>query len=67
MFQFTAFEYLTKHAHTSLPSTMTTGKGKPVYHFFCGGVSGCAATIVSQPMDVIRTRLVAQGEPKVGN
>lgn len=63
--QFTAFEYLTKHAHTSLPSTMTTGKGKPVYHFFCGGVSGCAATIVSQPMDVIRTRLVAQGEPKI--
>jgi len=37
----------------------------PVTHFVCGGISGCAASLVIQPLDVIRTRLVAQGEPKV--
>ncbi|XP_072044109.1 mitochondrial thiamine pyrophosphate carrier-like [Amphiura filiformis] len=62
--QFTTFEYLTKHAYSSLPSQMKTEKAKPVYHFFCGGLAGSAATLVVQPMDVLRTRLIAQGEPK---
>ena len=34
-------------------------------HFVCGGVAGCLSSTVAQPLDVIRTRLVAQGEPKV--
>jgi solute carrier family 25 thiamine pyrophosphate transporter 19 len=34
-------------------------------HFVCGGVSGCCATLCAQPLDVLRTRLVAQGEPKI--
>ena len=33
---------------------------KPLVHFLCGGLGGCAGTVVSFPMDVVRTRLVAQ-------
>ena len=36
-----------------------------VSHFVCGGIAGCLSSTVAQPLDVIRTRLVAQGEPKV--
>ena len=38
---------------------------RPVVHFVCGGIAGSLATVFSFPSDVVRTRLVAQGEPKV--
>lgn len=63
--QFVTFEGLTYMAYPLLPSDLTTGVYKPVYHFMCGGVSGCMASLVSLPVDVLRTRLVSQGEPKV--
>ena len=28
-------------------------------------MGGCAASLVCHPLDILRTRLVAQGEPKV--
>ena len=31
-----------------------------------GCVGGTAATVVSFPFDVLRTRMISQGEPKVG-
>lgn len=31
----------------------------------CGGISACVATMSVQPVDVLRTRFVAQGNPKV--
>lgn len=34
-------------------------------HFICGGLSAGAATLAVHPVDVLRTRLAAQGEPKV--
>lgn len=34
-------------------------------HFACGGLSASAATLAVQPVDVLRTRFAAQGEPKV--
>lgn len=34
-------------------------------HFVCGGLSACAATLAVQPVDVLRTRFAAQGEPRV--
>lgn len=36
-----------------------------VTDFVCGAVAGCCAMTTAMPLDVIRTRLVAQGEPKV--
>lgn len=61
--QFSTFEHLTHQAWNHLPSELNQN-WKPSIHFFCGGIAGCVATIGVQPFDVIRTRLVAQGEPK---
>ena len=38
---------------------------RPFTHTLCGGLAACSATVAIQPLDVIRTRFVAQGEPKV--
>ena len=51
-----------KHAPTCLDNAVFVF---PATHFLCGGIAGCAASIASLPLDVLRTRLVAQGEPKV--
>ena len=63
--QFVIFEGITHAAYPLLPAYITTGSLKPVYFFVCGGVAGCVATVASLPTDVLRTRLVGQGEPKV--
>ncbi|XP_065350398.1 mitochondrial thiamine pyrophosphate carrier-like [Cloeon dipterum] len=34
-------------------------------HFTCGALSGCSACFITNPLDVVRTRLIAQGEPKI--
>ncbi|KAM7372087.1 hypothetical protein PAMP_009282 [Pampus punctatissimus] len=59
--QFASFECLTEMVHemTSYDS-QTAGA-----HFVCGGFSACFATVVCQPLDTLRTRFAAQGEPKV--
>ncbi|KAI1730749.1 mitochondrial carrier protein [Ditylenchus destructor] len=33
--------------------------------FLCGALAGCTAMTTAMPLDVIRTRLVAQGNPKI--
>lgn len=63
-FQFTCFESLTEKAWFMMPEDLHH-KTKPVVHAVCGSISSTVATMVAQPLDVIRTRLVAQGEPKV--
>lgn len=63
-FQFTAFEAITEVMWRVNPRC-TDQKWKPVTHFVCGGLAGCLSSTVAQPLDVLRTRLVAQGEPKV--
>lgn len=61
LFQFTSFEFLTKAVHEATPyDSQTSG-----VHFVCGGLSACSATVVCQPLDTLRTRFAAQGEPKV--
>ena len=35
-----------------------------VSHFICGSVAGAVAATASQPLDVLRTRFMAQGEPR---
>ncbi|XP_070581332.1 mitochondrial thiamine pyrophosphate carrier-like [Ptychodera flava] len=63
--QFVSFEWVTKAGHHILPYKWSHGNCKPAYHFVCGGIAGCAASVAAQPFDVVRTRLVAQGEPKL--
>ena len=63
-FQFASFELITKYVWLLLPKYITTDL-KHFTHFVCGSFSGCLATVAAQPFDVIRTRFIAQGEPKV--
>ncbi|CAI2725094.1 unnamed protein product [Schistosoma spindalis] len=37
---------------------------KPIGNFLCGCGAGSLAAVVTQPLDVLRTRFIAQGEPK---
>ncbi|XP_063281548.1 mitochondrial thiamine pyrophosphate carrier [Pelobates fuscus] len=59
--QFVSFEMFTEFCHTS----MSLDPRSPSVHFLCGGLSACSATLTVQPLDTLRTRFAAQGEPKV--
>lgn len=59
--KFVTFEFLTKAVHKSTPYDSQT----PGVHFVCGGLAACSATVACQPLDTLRTRFAAQGEPKV--
>ncbi|KAK0675519.1 TPC protein, partial [Pygoscelis papua] len=59
--QFMAFESLTKLVHN-----VTSYNARDSFvHFVCGGLAACTATVAVQPVDTLRTRFAAQGEPKV--
>ncbi|XP_067671065.1 mitochondrial thiamine pyrophosphate carrier-like [Haliotis asinina] len=62
--QYTSFEVFTQLVWEHLPEHMTR-EYRPLTHLFCGSLAGCVATLAVQPMDVMRTRFVAQGEPKM--
>lgn len=56
-----AFESLTKLVHN-----ITSYNARDSFvHFVCGGLAACTATVAVQPVDTLRTRFAAQGEPKV--
>lgn len=58
--QFASFEFLTEVVHHSTQyNSQTAG-----VHFVCGGLAACSATVACQPLDTLRTRFAAQGEPK---
>uniref|UniRef100_A0A8C6IBA2 Solute carrier family 25 (mitochondrial thiamine pyrophosphate carrier), member 19 n=1 Tax=Mus spicilegus TaxID=10103 RepID=A0A8C6IBA2_MUSSI len=58
--QFLAFEELTELLYqANLYQTHQFSA-----HFVCGGLSAGTATLTVHPVDVLRTRLAAQGEPK---
>ncbi|XP_030649751.1 mitochondrial thiamine pyrophosphate carrier [Chanos chanos] len=59
--QFATFEALTELVHKSTSYHSQT----PTVHFVCGGLAACSATVACQPLDTLRTRLAAQGEPKI--
>ncbi|XP_023648971.1 mitochondrial thiamine pyrophosphate carrier isoform X1 [Paramormyrops kingsleyae] len=59
--QFTSFELLTELVHNGT----TYHSQMPAVHFVCGGLSACCATVACQPLDTLRTRFAAQGEPRV--
>lgn len=66
--QFLSYHMLTRMWHDwmvpVIPGDWVTEKS-PITHFTCGCMSGAIATLFSFPFDVVRTRLVAQGEPKI--
>lgn len=62
--QYGSFEFLTQKVWHHLPETLTTTY-RPMTHTICGGLGGCIGAAFVHPVDVIRTRFVAQGEPKV--
>ncbi|OXB76968.1 UNVERIFIED_CONTAM: hypothetical protein H355_014790 [Colinus virginianus] len=59
--QFMAFESLTKLVH----NVTSYNARNSFVHFACGGLAACTATVAVQPVDTLRTRFAAQGEPKV--
>ncbi|XP_012945487.1 mitochondrial thiamine pyrophosphate carrier [Aplysia californica] len=62
--QYASFEVLTEGCWHVLPAWYCT-RYRSVNHTICGGISGCLSMAFVHPVDVIRTRFVAQGEPKV--
>ena len=63
LLQFLAFEELTELLYqANLYQTHQFSA-----HFVCGGLSAGTATLTVHPVDVLRTRLAAQGEPKVSS
>ncbi|XP_062872851.1 mitochondrial thiamine pyrophosphate carrier [Trichomycterus rosablanca] len=59
--QFASFQALTELVHNTTPYNSQAGG----IHFLCGGMAACSATVACQPLDTLRTRFAAQGEPKV--
>ncbi|KAH7696647.1 Protein HPO-12 a [Aphelenchoides avenae] len=59
--QFTTFEML----RNKLSRLSEVSPYKKSIDFACGAVAGCTAMTAAMPMDVLRTRLVAQGKHKV--
>lgn len=49
---------LGQHSGSMLKSSNT------IHAFFCGSLAGAIAAVCTQPLDVLRTRFIAQGEPK---
>ncbi|XP_006145884.1 mitochondrial thiamine pyrophosphate carrier isoform X6 [Tupaia chinensis] len=59
--QFLSFEFLTELVHRGSAYNAQEFS----VHFVCGGLSACMATLAVHPVDVLRTRFAAQGEPRV--
>jgi len=60
-----AFEKVTKEVGEYFPITTSSSSAKALTHFVTGSIAAGIAVGCSQPMDVLRTRFVGQGEPKV--
>ncbi|VDN02303.1 unnamed protein product [Thelazia callipaeda] len=64
LIQFTLFEFLTEQ---TLHIPCTAKKNRKLTDIICGALAGSMAGTAALPMDVIRTRLVIQSQPKVYN
>ncbi|KAE8573452.1 hypothetical protein A483_HHAL012387 [Halyomorpha halys] len=61
--QFQSFEFFTKASSQFVNLDPTSSN----VHFLCGSLSGVAATMVSFPFDVAKTRFIAQGNDRLYN
>ncbi|KAH8850538.1 Mitochondrial thiamine pyrophosphate carrier [Schistosoma japonicum] len=69
--QFLSFEVILSWLHENNSLLISDNKilglpitYKPVGNFLCGCGAGFVAAVMTQPLDVLRTRFIAQGEPK---
>ena len=62
--QFVWFEFLTRHFYARLPLSLSADEKKVYSSFVCGGLAAALTTLTNHPIDVVRTRFVAQGEPR---
>lgn len=60
-----AFEKTTKVVGEFSPITTSSQTAKITTHFVAGSIAATVAVISSEPIDILRTRFVGQGEPKV--
>jgi hypothetical protein len=60
-----AFEKATKQIADLFPITVASPTAKIITHFIAGSIAASVAVVSCQPMDILRTRFVGQGEPKV--
>lgn len=65
--QFGSFEVLTKYVFKVAPQLLDSAQSKTMTHFVCGGLAAVIATMANQPIDVLKTRLITQGEPRMYN
>lgn len=56
-----SFEMLTELVHRGIEANVS----RPSLSFLCRGLSVCLANLALQPVDLLHTQLVVQGEPKV--
>ena len=59
------FEFLTRRTAEIWPPSIETESRKLASHFICGGLAATFTMVTNQPIDVVRTRLIAQGEPRL--
>lgn len=69
MIQFSSFELYTQVINSSSFTKNSkiqefAHRHQSMVHLLCGSMSGISATLVAHPFDVIRTRIIAQSEPK---
>ena len=64
-FQFSTFHHLTLYSRLLMPSLHDDPVRRAALHLVCGGLAAAFTVLAVQPLDVVRTRLVTQGEPKV--
>ena len=60
-----AFEKVTKQLGEFFPTTTSSPTVKTITHFVTGSLAASVAVVSCQPVDILRTRFVGQGEPKV--
>ncbi|XP_054134614.1 mitochondrial thiamine pyrophosphate carrier [Melozone crissalis] len=63
---FGAVQFMTFESLTELMHNFTSFKAQDsLVHLVCGGLAACTASVAVQPVDTLRTRFAAQGEPKI--
>lgn len=63
--QFATFEFLQRMVSRNSSKRNEKPSMNTAMPFISGGIAGTTATFICHPLDVVRTRFVAQGEPKI--